>query len=342
MSNKKVRAIFYGIGAIGSEAVKYALTKDWLHISGAVDVDKSKAGRDLGEAIGLGQKMGIEISHDPCSLFERVQADIVVVTTGSFFKLIYDQLEGIARAGINIITSAEELTFPLLQGRTLAKKLDEVAKERKITVMSAGINPGFVMDSLIVHLAIACCDVDRVRVKRIVNTSLRRKQLQTKTGAGLSVKEFKANLGATIFGHIGLLESAALVAEGLNMKPDRISQSIEPVIAERAVSTEYVKVKSGEVAGMRQVVRCLRGEKECVNLEVRFYLGAPDQRDEILIDGKPIIDVTIKDGIYGDDATVAILINSVPSVLDAKAGLLTPIGKAVSDITWECSLERGY
>lgn len=342
LSGEKVKAIFYGIGAIGGEAVKYALTKEWLQIVGAIDVDRSKAGRDLGDAIGLGRNIGVEISDDAHSLFRRVNADIVVHATGSFFKSIYSQLDAAARAGINVITSAEELAFPSLQSPELAKRLDEAAKGAGISIMASGINPGFVMDTLIVYLATACLDVKSVRAKRVVDSSRRRKQLQLKVGAGLSVGEFKANLGKTIFGHVGLLESAALVADGLDMRPDEISQSIEPVIAERPISTEYLELKGGEVAGMRQVARCLGVGKECVNLEVQIYLGAADQRDEILIDGEPGIDLVIKDGIVGDQATVAILINCIPSVLNAKPGLLTPTGKSASDITWQCSIDRGY
>lgn len=342
LDRKKVHVIFYGVGAIGTEAVKYALTKKWLQIVGAIDVDRSKVGLDLGEAIGLGHNIGTKVSNDPSSVFNQVKADIVVFTTGSFFKSIYDQLEMTARAGINIITSAEELAFPTLQSPDLAKALDAVARENGITVMAAGINPGFVMDTLIVYLATACSDVASVRARRIVNISLRRKQLQLKVGAGLSIKEFKENLGKTILGHIGLLESAALVADGLDMKPDNISQWIEPMIAETAISSEYLSVNVGEVMGMRQIARCFKGDEECVNLEVQFYLGAPDQRDEILIEGKSRIDVTIKDGIFGDPATVAILINSIPSVVKATPGLLTPTGKGVSDIMWQCSFDCGY
>ena len=197
------------------------------------------------------------------------------------------------------------------------------------------------MDSLVVYLAAAYLEVESVRVKRVVNSSLRRKQLQLKVGAGLSLEEFKASLGKTIFGHMGLLESAALVADGIDLRPDRISQSIEPIVAERAASTQHIKVEAGMVGGMRQVARCFKNGKPCVELEVQFYLDAPDPRDEILIKGKPNVDVTIKDGIFGDQATVAILIHSIPAVLNAMSGLQTPIGKAVSETFWQCPVELG-
>jgi hypothetical protein len=340
--NAKVRVIFYGVGAIGSEVAKFGLTRPWLEIVGAIDSHPAKVGRDLGEVLGLGETLGVEVSGDPAALFKRSQADVVVLTTGSFLPSIYDQLEMAAQTGLNIVTSAEELAFPTLQSATLAEKLDRLAKKKGITIKGTGINPGFVMDSLIVFLATASADVEHIWAKRVVDCSLRRKQLQLKVGAGLTVEQFKSSLGKTIFGHVGLLESAALVADGIGLIPNRITQSVEPVIAEQAVETEYVKVKAGNVYGMRQVARCFRGDKEDINLEILFCLGASEPKDQIFIKGLPDIDMTIKDGIAGDQATVAILINSIAPTLEAKPGLLVPTGKSISEIPWRCDVDLGY
>jgi 4-hydroxy-tetrahydrodipicolinate reductase len=337
-----VKVVLYGIGAIGSEVAKFALTRPWLKIVGAVDSDPAKIGSDLGSVLTLDRPLGIEVSSDPTSLFQRVDADVVLLTTGSFLPAIYDQLETIARAGLDVVTSAEELAFPTLQSAGLAEKLDGLAKEKSITIKAAGVNPGFVMDSLIVFLAASSIDIEHVSVKRIVDCSLRRKQLQLKVGAGLSVEQFKARLGKQFFGHAGLMESAALVADGLGMIPDRITQTVEPVIAQQMCQTEHVTVKRGDVSGMQQIARCFRNGNECVKLEVLFYIGAPEPKDQILIKGRPDIDLTIKDGIAGDQATVAILINSILPTLEAKQGLLTPTGKSNADIRWRCAVDPGY
>ena len=73
-----------------------------------------------------------------------------------------------------------------------------------------------------------------------------------------------------------------------------------------------------------------------------FYVGAPEPKDQILIKGLTDIDVTIKDGIAGDQATVAILINAIAPTLAAKPGLLTPTGKSIAEISWRCAVDLGY
>jgi 4-hydroxy-tetrahydrodipicolinate reductase len=337
-----VKVVLYGIGAIGSEVAKFALTRPWLKIVGAIDSDPAKIGCDLGSVLALDRPLGIKVSGDPTALFQRVDADVVLLMTGSFLPAIYDQLETIAEAGLDVVTSAEELAFPTLQSAGLAEKLDGLAKEKGITIKAAGVNPGFVMDSLIVFLAASSIDIEHVSVKRTVDCSLRRKQLQLKVGAGVSVGQFKERLGKQFFGHAGLMESAALVADGLGMIPDRITQTVEPVIAQQTCRTEHVTVERGDVSGMRQIARCFQNGNEYVNLEVLFYIGAPEPKDQILIKGKPDIDLTIKDGIAGDQATVAILINSISPTLEAKPGLLTPTGKSIADIRWRCPVDPGY
>jgi len=339
---QKIKVIFYGIGAIGAEVVRFGFSRPWMDVVGAIDSDPAKIGRDLGAVLGLEKDLGIKVSGDPAALFSQVEADVVVLTTGSFLPAIYDQLEAAVLAGLNVVTSAEELAFPTLQNAELAEKIDQLAKTKDVTIKAAGINPGFVMDSLIVFLTTASADIEHVWAKRVVDCSLRRRQLQMKVGAGLSVDQFKASIGTKIFGHLGLLESAALVADSLGIIPDRIAQSLEPVIAERNVASDYVKIQSGEVSGMRQVARCLNKGKECVSLEVLFCVGAAEPQDRIVIKGMTDIDVTIKEGIAGDQATVAILINAIDPIMEAKPGLLTPTGKSIAEITWRCPVDLGY
>ena len=155
--SEKIKVIFYGVGAIGSEVARFGLTRPWLEAVGAVDTDPAKIGHDLGEVLNLGQKLGVEVSGDPAALFKRVKADVVVLTTGSFLPAIYDQLEMAVRAGLNIVTSAEELAFPTLQSAKLAEQLDGLAKDKGITsatmIVSISCSPPRAFDSAQTRIA---------------------------------------------------------------------------------------------------------------------------------------------------------------------------------------------
>jgi len=97
--------------------------------------------------------------------------------------------------------------------------------------VGTGVNPGFVMDKLVLTLATASQQVDSARAIRIVNASDRRLPLQKKVGAGMTPEEFQAQVAAGVIKHHGLPESVAMVADGLGLAIDDITETIEPIIA---------------------------------------------------------------------------------------------------------------
>src|SRR5262249_7862349 len=130
--------------------------------------------------------------------------------------------------------------------------------------------------------------------------------------------------------HVGLPESVAMVADSLNLPVDHITETIEPVVAEERVQTEYLTVEPGQAAGVHQIARGTRGGKERVYLELQMYVGAKDPADRLELQGHPNIGLVIAGGSHGDIATASVVVNSIPVLLDAPAGLRTsrdlPIG----------------
>ncbi|HEV2488171.1 MAG TPA: hypothetical protein VGT03_00055, partial [Candidatus Acidoferrales bacterium] len=65
MAKKKIRVVQYGVGPIGASIVQLMRQKQALEITGAIDSDPQKAGRDLGEVVGATDApWGIRISAD--------------------------------------------------------------------------------------------------------------------------------------------------------------------------------------------------------------------------------------------------------------------------------------
>jgi hypothetical protein len=123
--------------------------------------------------------------------------------------------------------------------------------------------------------------------------------------------------------HVGLVESAYMIAGALGWKLDRVDEALEPAIAPRDLDTDYLRIPAGAAAGIRQAVRAYRGGELAVSLDLQVYVGAEAPRDHVLVDGDPPVDATIAGGINGERAAAAILVNSLPRVLAAPPGLLT-------------------
>jgi hypothetical protein len=323
VTGKPIRVIQYGLGAIGRAATRLALSKPGIQLVGAVDRDPKIAGRDLGEVLGLDKKLGIVVTDKPVMLFAQTPADAVIHCTTSSFLEAYEQLVEIVRAGLHCVTSCEEAMFPYYRYRVLAGKLDDLCILKAAAVVGTGVNPGLVMDTLALLLTAACQRVEAIHVLRVVDAGSRRAALQRKVGVGLSEAAFDELNRQRKVGHVGLVESLVFLADALGWDLETLNESVAPVIADKRLKTEFFEVKPGAVAGVRQFARGAWQGREVLRLELQMYVGAPDPHDEIQIVGEPPLRLVLPGGVPGDIATPAILVNTVPRLVEARPGLHT-------------------
>lgn len=323
LKGKTINVIQYGLGPIGINAAKAALSKNSVKIVGAVDIDPEKIGKDLGEILGNPKASGVKVSKSINDINIGKENLVVLHTTSSFLDKTVDQFEEILKFGANVVSSTEELLLPDLRNPGLADKLNKIAIDNNVTLLGTGINPGFAMDSLAVFLTGVCNEVEHIYCEREVDASTRREPLQRKVGAGLTVEEFQALVDADKLGHIGLKESIAFTAKGISIELDEITESIEPMVAEEDIQTEYLTVKKGQATGIKNIGCGYFKGIEMIKLDLRMYVGAKNPHDSIIIKGDPPINMTVTNGFAGDIATVASLVNSIPRVLVAPGGVFT-------------------
>jgi len=322
---KNIRVILYGVGAVGSLIAKALLEKQGIKIVGVVDIAEDKLGKDLGEVLGLNKKLGVKISKTADSALSKIKADIAVHATSSYLEDTYPQIASIVKKGVNVVSTCEELSYPHLTHPRLAKKLDALAKKHNVTVLGTGINPGFLMDTLVITLTAACQKIEKIEAVRVMNAATRRLPFQKKIGAGLTVKEFKNKIeNKEITGHVGLKQSIAMIADTLKWKLEKIvTEPVQPVTAKKTVKSPYITVKAGNVAGLRQKAEGVSKGKKLITLDFQAYIGAEEEYDAVTILGVPNVKQKIQPCVHGDLGTVAVITNSIPKVINAPAGLLT-------------------
>jgi len=321
----EIKVVLYGVGEVGSRIARHLLEKEGIEIVGAIDMAKDKVGKDLGEVLGLSKHLGVQVSDNPDMVFSKVKPDIAVHATGSFLKQVYPQIETCIKHGVTVVSTCEELSYPYVSDSQAAQKLDRLAKKHKVTVLGTGINPGFLMDTLAITLTGLCQKVEKISVTRSMNAATRRVPFQKKIGAGLTVDEFKEKIEkGHITGHVGLAQSISMIAAALAWKLDKIIiDKVQPVIAAKPASSEAVKVEKGKVAGLKQVARGIKSGREAITLEFQAYIGAEGEYDSIDIEGVPPIHEKISPCVHGDHGTVAVIVNSIPKVINAPPGLVT-------------------
>ena len=292
------RVMFVGLGAIGLLAARIALQRKDVQVVSAVDTDPQKVGQDIGFLTGWG-RTHVTVTASLEEALSDSKPNVAIVATASRLTDVLPTLRTLVDAGVHVVSSTEELFFPWLEGSEEVWMLHELAKDRKVSVVGVGVNPGFVMDRLPSFLTQVCVNLRRVVVRRFVDLSTRRPQLQAKMGVGLTVREYEEGLLEERLGHVGLPQSLAFLAASLGMEISSITETIEPVVGE-----------VGKVIGTEQVASGWEGEYERIRLELRMTMGEPDPRDEIEIDADPPLRLIIPGGVAGDDATAAILVNT--------------------------------
>jgi len=137
-------------------------------------------------------------------------------------------------------------------------------------------------------------------VERIQDAGKRRLPFQRKVGVGLSVAEFEKRVAARTLRHVGLGESLHFLAHYLGWRIERWEETIAPVLAERALTSDLGPVVAGAARGVRQEARAWVDGRVALELVFQASLGEPEPRDRALIEGEPPVELVIPGGVHGD------------------------------------------
>jgi 4-hydroxy-tetrahydrodipicolinate reductase len=328
----KVKVILYGIGSIGCRIAEAILNKEWLEVVAAVDIAPEKLEKDLGEVLNINKQVGVKIKTAD-EVISRVSADVVIHSTSSYLKETYPQIAQCVGAGLNVVSTCEELSFPYLKYPELSEKLDEQAKKNSVVVLGTGINPGFLMEVLPIVLTAPCINVYGIKVTRMMYSGNRRGSYQKKIGTGMTVEEFARLIeSGEITGHVGLEESIAMIASALDWKLDKIVVlPPKPVLADEELETNLIKIKPNHVCGLKSVAQGIVEGRKAIVLKFISHANVKKPYDSILIMGVPNIAERITGGVNGDLGTIGCIINAIPRVLKTRPGLVT-----MMDMTLPC------
>lgn len=333
---RQIRVALIGLGKLGMTVADGVLASPGIGVAAAVDLDEAKQGKDLGELV-QGEPSGIEVRD---SLGDGLEAcDVAVLMTSSRMSSVVDTVVELVEQGINVLTSAEELAYPWWEFPEQSRRIDAAARENGVSVLSAGANPGFVMDLLPVVTSMATQQVQRLRVTRTMDVSPHRQQRLTRFGLGRSEDQFSHIPRDVAHGHIGFRQSIDSIADALRLDIDRVEeQPLRPaVVAGEVREGEYVNIQPGEVAIVSQGAVGLVSGRAVVTLEEHFGFIDPSddipKGDSFVLDG---IDqqfrVAVEPGVRSFVTTPAVLVNFIEPLASAPAGLRMTMDFAVRDL----------
>ena len=329
---ENVKVAIWGFGAMGSGMAKLLLTKKGVDIVGVCDLHPERVNKSIYEVLGVdkGSRKDVIIKGDIEEVLTEKCCDVCLCATDSFTKKAFPKLKFALERKVNVISTAEEMAYPKAQNPELAAELNKIAKENGVTILGTGINPGMIMDLLVVCLTGCMTDVHHVEAKRVNSLSPFGPAVMEEQGVGLTVDKFNEGVkSGSLAGHVGFAESINMIGDAIGWKVDKFETQMSPIVTEFDRKSPHGFAKAGNVAGVNMT------GQGYVDGEVKINMIHPQQiepemanvytGDYITIKGTPEVNMQIKPEVQGGLGTIAVCVNMIPHVINAVPGLKTMI-----------------
>lgn len=317
-----------GTGRMGSGIIKLLLQKKGIELAGVYGRRAERAGLDVGTAIGFEKEIGVKVGNDLPGLLQKTKPHLVIQATCSRVVQAVGEIRTALNHGANFISIAEEMAYPVWGAPQLAAEIHQLAVENKVTVLGTGINPGFVLDLLVIALTGVCCKVESITARRINDLAPYGPSVLTTQGVGLTSEAFiKGVKDGSVVGHIGFPESISMIAKALGWEIDHIEQQREPIVSSVKRETPFVKIEPGLTAGCTHTAVAYMNGKPVIKLihpqQVHPHLENVETGDYIEIRGEPNLNFYSSPEIPGGIGTISLTVNMIPQVVNSAPGLKT-------------------
>ena len=337
----KLKIAQYGVGKMSKFTMRYCLEKGW-EIIGAFDNNPQKYGVDISEIMELDKPLGVKI--DKSTDFEQFllnkKPDIVIVTTMSLFKDVYECLHLCAKYGVNAITTCEEAFYPQNSNPSLFEELDDLCKKTNCTITGSGYQDIF-WGNLIASIAGSTHKITKILGKSSYNVEDYGIALARAHGAGLTTEQFEKEIASA--DEISDEERENIIKSGeyapsymwnvngwlaskLGLHITHQTQKCIPQIAKQDLhsTTLGMDVKKGMVTGMSAVVTSKTEEGVVLETQCIGKVYASDEFDsnEWTIVGEPSTTIVVNEP-NTVELTCATTVNRIPDVIEAPAGYIT-------------------
>ena len=329
---RNIRVAVWGFGAMGGGIAKVLLEKTGVEITGVCDLHPKRVGESIFSLLSVerGNREDVVVSNDIDTVLKEKCADVCIVATDSFTKDVYPKLVKVLSRGINAISTAEEMSYPAAKEPELAREIDRVAKAHDVTALGTGINPGLMMDLLAICLTGCMTRVDKVTCKRVNSLSPFGPLVMQEQGVGLTQEAFAEGAAkGELAGHVGFAESIGMISSALGWKIDQFEQQMSPIVTDVDRKSPYGFAARGNVAGVNMTGQgCIAGEVKIDMIhpqQIEPELGGTHTGDYITLEGTPPVHMAIQPEVDGGIGTIAMCVNMIPHVINARPGLKTMI-----------------
>jgi len=315
---ENIKIAIWGFGAMGSGMARMLATKTGVEVVGVCDMHPDRVGRNMYDVLGVDQKNrpNAIIKDNIEEVVYHGSCDLCLIATDSFTKKAFPKIKYVLEQKINVISTAEEMAYPQAQEPELAAELNRIAQANGVTVLGTGINPGLIMDLLVVCLTGCMTNVEYIEAKRVNSLSPFGPAVMEEQGVGMPLSTFDGKVQeGTMAGHVGFAESVGMISNALGWKLEKFEQQMKAIVTDVDRKSPYGFAAAGDVAGVNMTGQGYVEGKVKIDM-IHPQQIEPEQvgvhtGDYITIKGTPEVNMSITPEVEGGLGTIAMCVNMI-------------------------------
>ena len=340
----------WSTGGVGANAIRAIASRPDLDLVGVWVHSPEKVGRDAGELAGI-DPLGVTATDDVDALLAMRPECVVYAASGPERGAgAVPDYERLLRAGVNVVTTTStELVFPPAADATLRGRLQGAAEAGGASLYASGIFPGFASDELAVLLTTMSRSIRSLRLIEISLNDHYPVADVMMDGLGFA-RDLDFEPFIALEGNIPMIWRGPieLIAEGLGVTLDEIRGRLDRQLADRDIEVAFGTVPAGTVGAVRTITSGIVDGREAIVVDHVIRMArdvAPDWPSSdsdatylVSIEGDPDIECRLTlgppeghgAGEAAMTATAMRIVNAVPFVIDAPAGLISSLDLPVT------------
>lgn len=331
------KVIQWATGNVGRSALRAVVEHPELELVGVLVYDHAKAGMDAGALCRM-SPTGVIATADAEEVL-ALEADCVLHMPLPSKRIGDDperdlrDLCRILASGKNAVTTVGYL-YPRVYGGDIVAKLEGACMEGEASLHGTGVNPGWLAELLPLTLSGMSQRIDRIHVLESTDFSFYPSPdvIGELMGMGKEADVFEKDAPRYRDWLGGLFrESIAMLADGLALELDGVTESIEVARAEKRFEIAAGVIEAGTVAGQRFVWSGIAGGDPRIALESVYRAHAdvapswPEPGCSVSIEGRPRLHLDLGEGWISNAlaGTAMHAVHAVPHVCRAAPGIRT-------------------
>lgn len=340
------RVVVWSTGGVGSIAIDAVHRRPDLELVGVWVHSPEKVGRDAGELAGV-EAIGLTATNDADALIALAPDAVVYAASGPERDAgaVPDYLK-LLGAGVNVVsTSTTSLVYPPSYFATEWRdQLDAAARAGNSSFYASGIFPGFASDQLALLMTTQSKNIRTVTATEIALNDHYPVADVMMDGMGFARPlDFEPMLKTPGFIEMAWKAPIHLIAKGLGVEIEEIRGTLDRELTHRDIEVAFGTIPAETCGAVRTRAAGVVNGREAIVIEHIIRMSrdvAPnwltsdcDATYRVDIEGEPDIHCAMTMGAAEGHAaghaamaaTAMRVVNAVPYVVDAPAGLLSSL-----------------